>query len=115
MGKIEELGWHIILPDPIQENKNWTLHFLNSGVPHLVTFIDDIDALNILEIGSYFRNHEKFAPHGANVNFIDINSFKIRTFERGVEAETLACGTGATASAYAMHKIYNIKMPIKLQ
>lgn len=79
----------------------------NTGVPHAVIFVDDIDALDIENIAPRIRNHESF-PQGANVNFVqlkDQNSLKIRTFERGVEGETLSCGTGATASAAVARKL----------
>jgi diaminopimelate epimerase len=75
---------------------------LNTGVPHAVLFSDDVDAEDLQSIGSGMRYHDVFAPSGTNVNFVEVtgkNSLKIRTYERGVEGETLACGTGATASA----------------
>ena len=78
------------------------LDVINTGVPHAVLFSDNIDAEDIQTIGSTIRYHEFFAPSGTNVNFVEItgkNCLKIRTYERGVEGETLACGTGATASA----------------
>jgi diaminopimelate epimerase len=115
MGTIQELGWNIQLADPTEKNTNWTFHLLDSGVPHLVTFVPDVDVIDVAKIGSYFRHHPQFQPHGANVNFVAIDARKIRTFERGVEGETLACGTGATAAAYAMHKLYATPSPIALQ
>ena len=115
MGKIQELGWNILLQDPADKNTHWTFHLLDSGVPHLVTFVPDVDAIDVAKVGSYFRHHPQFQPYGANVNFVAIEARKIRTFERGVEGETLACGTGATAAAYAMHKLYATQTPIALQ
>lgn len=112
MGKIEELELNICLPF---EEEIYSLHHLNSGVPHLVTFVDSLESRDIAKVGAYFRHHEKFRPNGANVNFVDIKTKKIRTFERGVEAETQACGTGATAAAYALHKLHNIQPPILMQ
>ena len=112
MGNIIELGWNIPLE---YEGKVWQLHHLNSGVPHLVIFVDDLESIDIAKIGAFFRYHPKFQPDGANVNFVDKQNYKIRTFERGVEAETLACGTGVTASAIALHKIEKIEFPIRLQ
>ncbi|MEE9474803.1 MAG: diaminopimelate epimerase [Candidatus Hydrothermarchaeaceae archaeon] len=73
---------------------------VNTGVPHAVIFVDDIKKADVTNIGRAVRNNALF-PQGTNVNFLEIagdNLFKIRTYERGVEGETLACGTGITAS-----------------
>ncbi|MCF7916934.1 MAG: diaminopimelate epimerase [Candidatus Omnitrophica bacterium] len=78
------------------------VNFINTGVPHVVIFVDDLDNINIEKIGQAVRKHKKFSPQGTNVNFVeflDKDQIKIRTYERGVEAETLACGTGSVASA----------------
>lgn len=79
--------------------------FLNTGSPHYVTFIPDVRAIDVFHEGTKIRRSAQFAPiGGTNVNFVEILSdghIRIRTFERGVEDETLACGTGATASALA--------------
>jgi diaminopimelate epimerase len=79
-----------------------TLHVLNTGVPHAVEIVDDVGSVEIVRVGREIRNHEEFRPAGTNANFItpiNRNSFAIRTYERGVEDETLACGTGTTAAA----------------
>lgn len=79
-----------------------TLHSINTGVPHAVIFVDDLDGVPIKELGSKIRFHKHFQPAGTNVNFISIGadgSISIRTYERGVEDETLACGTGSVAAA----------------
>tara|TARA_B100000686_G_scaffold349623_1_gene443457 strand:- start:2032 stop:2829 length:798 start_codon:yes stop_codon:yes gene_type:complete len=76
--------------------------YLNTGVPHAIVYCDDVETQDLKTIGSTLRYHSVFAPTGANVNFvqtIDRKTLKIRTYERGVEGETLACGTGAVASA----------------
>ncbi len=76
--------------------------FLNTGVPHFVSVVEDLESLDVVKYGRAIRFHKAFEPKGSNVNFIkveDEKSVKIRTYERGVESETLACGTGATASA----------------
>ncbi len=76
--------------------------FINTGVPHVVYFVDDVDSLDVKELGVKTRYHDYFAPEGTNANFaeiVDNNNIKIRTYERGVEDETLACGTGSVASA----------------
>lgn len=78
-------------------------YFINTGSPHYILFRDDVDTMNVYEEGKKLRWSEIFAPEGTNVNFIQVTDkgLKIRTFERGVEDETLACGTGVTASAIA--------------
>jgi len=77
------------------------LHSVDTGVPHAVVFVNDIDTMDVCALGSQLRHHEAFFPAGTNVNFVQEldGVFKVRTYERGVEDETLACGTGATASA----------------
>lgn len=83
------------------EDKKITLHSVDTGVPHAVLFVDEVDQVDVCAIGSRIRHHQAFMPAGTNVNFIGRSQegFKVRTYERGVEGETLACGTGATASA----------------
>jgi diaminopimelate epimerase len=78
-------------------------YYINTGSPHYVVFTSDIDQMNVNEEGKRLRWSKKFAPGGTNVNFVEMNKNElyIRTFERGVEEETLACGTGVTASAIA--------------
>jgi diaminopimelate epimerase len=75
---------------------------VDTGVPHAVIFVEGLDKIDIIFLGRIIRYFKTFAPKGTNVNFIeplDGSSFKIRTYERGVEGETLACGTGSVASA----------------
>ncbi len=75
--------------------------FADSGVPHLVISVPDVDAVDVLARGRRLRWHESLGPSGANVNFVSPDAdgaWRMRTFERGVEGETLACGTGAVAS-----------------
>mgnify|MGYP002624624828 CR=1 FL=1 len=79
-------------------------YFLNTGTRHFVKFVEDVDAIDIETEGKALRWNEAFAPEGANINFVQRmpdGTLKIRTFEKGVEGETLACGTGITAAAIA--------------
>jgi diaminopimelate epimerase len=79
---------------------------VNTGVPHAVIMVDAVDAIDVEAVAPPIRRHASF-PKGANVNFVEKtgeNSIRIRTFERGVEEETLSCGTGATASAAVAHR-----------
>lgn len=79
-----------------------SVNFINTGVPHTVVFVEGLDRIDVKSLGRQIRYHQRFAPAGTNVNFIEPvsrDSIRIRTYERGVEDETLACGTGSTASA----------------
>jgi len=78
------------------------LHFINTGVPHAVEILANVAGVGVKELGRKIRFHPRFQPAGTNANFIqplDRSRLKVRTYERGVEDETLACGTGAVASA----------------
>ena len=78
-------------------------YFLNTGTRHFVKFVPDVEAVDIESEGPAMRHNPLFAPEGTNVNFVQVvpGGIKVRTFEKGVEGETLACGTGITASAIA--------------
>jgi diaminopimelate epimerase len=97
-----------------------SLHFVNTGVPHVVTFLDSAEALDQCDVfthGSAIRHHAAFAPAGTNANFAAVlapNHISIRTYERGVEDETLACGTGMVASALVHHLLTGAPSPIKV-
>lgn len=92
--------------DVNQLNINENYIFLNTGSPHHVTLVDDLKNFNVKENGAKIRYSDLYGNTGSNVNFVSMisdNQYKIRTYERGVEDETLSCGTGATAVAIAMH------------
>jgi diaminopimelate epimerase len=94
------------------------IFFINTGVPHAVIFRDDIDSLDVEELGSFIRYHKYFEPKGTNVNFVKLiekNTIQVRTYERGVENETLSCGSGSTASAIISSIEKNLLSPITVQ
>ncbi len=85
-----------------------TLHSVNTGVPHAVIFAVSAQAVDLKQTGPAVRFHPHFAPSGANVNIVEVKDYQslvVRTYERGVEAETYACGTGAAASAFIAHHL----------
>lgn len=82
----------------------YRLDFIDTGVPHTVSFVDDLDTFAVVARGRQIRRHDAFQPKGTNANFArvrDRQTMKVRTYERGVEDETLACGTGVVASILA--------------
>src|SRR6266481_9060575 len=96
-------------------DENKAVHFINSGVPHVVIPVAKIADVDVQREGAAIRHHKMFSPNGANVNFIEkreSNKIAIRTYERGVESETLACGTGIVASALIFAATENTSGPI---
>jgi diaminopimelate epimerase len=113
----------IEVPSPVDIKMNFTLtinrkkyrgNFLRLGVPHCVVFVDSFDKLDVKEVGQAIRNHKTFKPEGTNVDFVthDNNTLFVRTYERGVEDETLSCGSGVLASAYIATKLFITQSPI---
>lgn len=94
------------------------IHSLNTGVPHAVLFVPDADTAMVQSLGPEIRRHAHFAPKGTNVNFVQRlgdGNIRVRTYERGVEGETLACGTGVTASALIAANLHQLTSPVKVQ
>jgi diaminopimelate epimerase len=92
-------------------------HSLNTGVPHVVTFVDDIESTPVQHWGAQIRYHPAFQSNGTNANFIkeiEPGKLAIRTYERGVEAETLACGTGVTAAGLIYAALNDATSPVRL-
>ncbi|MEP6602751.1 MAG: diaminopimelate epimerase [Spartobacteria bacterium] len=93
------------------------VHYINSGVPHVVVPVSRIDVVHVTSQGAAIRKHKEFSPKGANVNFLEKRGPKniaIRTYERGVEDETLACGTGVVASALIFSVTENVDGPVRI-
>ncbi|MBU3758574.1 MAG: diaminopimelate epimerase [Candidatus Omnitrophica bacterium] len=91
--------------------------FLNTGVPHAVVFTQGLDGIDVNALGRAIREHQDFKPRGTNANFVEIKNsreIRVRTYERGVEQETQACGTGSTASAILSALRGHTKPPIKV-
>jgi diaminopimelate epimerase len=94
-----------------------TADFINTGVPHLVVTVDDLEGHPVVEHGRRIRYHELFKPAGTNADFArvtGIQSLELRTYERGVENETLACGTGAMAAALVSAARGLVRSPVRV-
>ena len=95
-----------------------TIHSLNTGVPHAVLYVPDADQAMVMSLGAEIRRHPHFGPRGTNVNFVQVlgpNHIRVRTFERGVEGETLACGTGVCAAGMISARVHKFTSPVKVQ
>lgn len=99
------------------DNQPLSYSFVNTGVPHVVVNVENLDSIDVQKMGSRIRYHADFAPAGTNANFIRItgpDSLRVRTYERGVEGETLACGTGITACGLIAGKLGLVRSPVKI-
>jgi diaminopimelate epimerase len=104
----------VSLPDVLPGQEPY---YLVVGVPHVVCFVNDLESIDVVSLGRKIRYHDLFKPKGTNANFVKIkypHSIMIRTYERGVEEETLACGTGATASAMVATALGHVSPPIEV-
>src|SRR5690625_4851155 len=100
------------------DHRKLTVHYAEIGVPHIVHFTEKLESFDLASLGPRLRHHELFAPRGVNVNIAQIDSdgaLSIRTYERGVEEETLACGTGATATGLIAHLLFKTPKPMRIQ
>lgn len=100
------------------EGRHLTYGFVNTGVPHVVMRTGDVCDVDVAGVGGAVRHHPLFAPEGANVNFMQVlpdGGLSVRTYERGVEAETLACGTGVTACGLIAAKNGWVNLPVEIK
>ncbi len=96
---------------------SWPTDFVNTGVPHVVAWVDDLGDVDVAKWGRTIRYHEHFSPRGTNANFARVEndgSLSVRTYERGVEEETLACGTGAMAVAVLAAQRAWVSLPVSV-
>ncbi len=99
------------------QGRHYTLHAIQTGVPHAVLLVPKVRGIDLNRLGPFIRFHRLFQPQGTNVNVAQIHTphkISIRTYERGVEAETLACGTGALACACIGTALGSLKPPIEV-
>ncbi len=114
MGPITEVQWHVVLGLGGHE---YEVHHLNTGVPHVVLFVEDLQETDVVHLGSALRRHPYFAPEGANIDFVQVSSkgkISVRTYERGVEGETQSCGTGMAAAAIAACHLFGTSQPVEV-
>ncbi len=93
------------------------IYSVNTGVPHAVEFVEDVSNIDVVRRGADLRRHPAFLPQGTNANFAQVmgpGELRVRTYERGVEDETLACGTGATACAIAAALVHGCRSPVRV-
>lgn len=110
-------GIKLDIPLILDDGQEVNIHHVNTGVPHAVVVCESVKMVDILRMGKAIRFHRKFSPSGTNVNFIQIvdkNFMLLRTYERGVEDETFACGTGAAASAVVGASLGLLNSPVKV-
>lgn len=100
------------------EGMTFPVHYVNTGVPHVVVLTDNIEAIDVENLGRAIRYHGGFEPDGTNANFVQIEdrgNLLIRTYERGVEAETYACGTGCCAAVVVANTLGHVEPQVTLR
>lgn len=119
-------GARVVMPVPSGIRLNFPVQvadqriicsFINTGVPHVVVQTEDLEKVDLSRLGPLLRRHEAFAPDGANINFVGVTgaqSLRVRTYERGVEAETLACGTGIIACTVIVVLLNKVTPPVRV-
>jgi len=113
MPKVKIFSWEVALGE-----YPFKMAHLDTGVPHIVIFVSDVASIKVKDLGRQLRMHPYFTPKGVNVNFVQqitAEKVKIRTYERGVESETLACGTGATAAGLTTAYYNSRSTPIQVE
>jgi diaminopimelate epimerase len=109
----------LVMNDQLQiKNQTLFVSSLNTGVPHVVHFVRDPDGFDVFNTGRAIRYHEHYQPAGTNANFVtvlDSHMLRVRTYERGVEDETLACGTGSVASALIAARKGLVESPVDVR
>ncbi|MCL2670048.1 MAG: diaminopimelate epimerase [Syntrophaceae bacterium] len=96
-------------------NQKLSVHSINTGVPHVICFVRNTDEFDVFATGRAIRCHERYLPAGTNANFVSVvdgRTLRVRTYERGVEDETLACGTGSVASALIAAQKGYVESPV---
>ena len=102
----------------VHRGKHYLVHSVNSGVPHAILFVHRLQAAEPQLLGPVIRHHRLFKPGGTNVNWVQIHSphrISVRTYERGVEAETPACGTGVVASVLIGTALKRLQPPVQVR
>jgi diaminopimelate epimerase len=106
----------LALDEPLQaKDAMLSVSRIHTGVPHALAFVQDLAAVDVVNLGRVIRHHPHYAPAGTNVDFVccgSDGSVSVRTYERGVEDETLACGTGAVASAIVAGARFGLRPPV---
>jgi diaminopimelate epimerase len=117
----ESVRLHMLPPSDFRDGLQagaWSCHFVDTGSPHAIAYVNNLDQLDVFTEGRYIRHSKELFPEGANVNFLEItapDALSIRTFERGVEDETLACGTGTVAAALMSYRLGKVSSsPVKV-
>ncbi|MGD2174547.1 MAG: diaminopimelate epimerase [Candidatus Brocadiaceae bacterium] len=111
MGDVSPVGEETLVE---AEGRTWVVHPVEAGVPHGIVFVEDLENAPVHVVGRAIRLHPAFQPRGTNVDFVQPvgeRAIDIRTYERGVEAETLACGTGAIAAAVVSSALGHVEGP----